>query len=187
MRASWYARSPRLHAAAAGSPEAAVDEVHAWTFGKVAATREALGFHRVDKNTTAPYNIEVQKVAADAAEQAEQAAAYFRSNPDILSAVLVGTSWHLPRAYMTLVAKLMADNEQGVWPVKVLPAVAVRQMGQNLHRVSFDDLRGKSMTPRNQYSAAEDEQLLLAQDTARGVAATDQVLEDYLKVIDAWW
>ena len=116
-------RLQATHLFLAGSPEAAVDEVHAWTFGKVAATREALGFHRVDKNTTAPYNIEVQKVAADATEQAEQAAAYFRSNPDILSAVLVGTSWHLPRAYMTLVAKLMADNEQGLWPVKVLPAV----------------------------------------------------------------
>eukprot|EP00964_Phaeocystis_antarctica_P033521 scaffold19007_cov71-Phaeocystis_antarctica.AAC.11 len=88
---------------------------------------------------------------------------------------------------MTLVAKLMADKDEGLWPAKVLPTVAVRQMGQNMHLVSFDALRGKSMTPRDQYSAAEDEQLLLAQDTARGVAATDQVLEDYLKVIDAWW
>jgi len=175
------------HLFLAGSSEAAVDEVHAWTYGKVVATRAALGFQRVDKNTTAPYNIEVQKVAADATEQAEQAVAYFTSNPDILSAVLVGTSWHLPRAYMTLVAKLMADKEQGLWPAKVLPTVAVRQMGQNMHLVSFDALKGKSMTPRDQYSAAEDEQLLLAQDTARGVAATDQVLEDYLKVIDAWW
>jgi len=48
------------HLFLAGSSEAAVDEVHAWTYGKVVATRAALGFQRVDKNTTAPYNIEVQ-------------------------------------------------------------------------------------------------------------------------------
>ena len=162
--------------------------MHAWTYDKVVVTRAALGFQRVDKNTTAPYNIEVQKVAADAAEQAVQTAAYFQSNPDILSAVLVGTSWHLPRAYMTLVSKLMAGQDQGgLWPVKVLPMVAVRQLGQGMHLVSFDEKKGKSVTPRDQFSAAEDEQVIFAQDTARGVAATDQVLEDYLKVIDAWW
>merc|ERR1712194_212183 len=61
------------HLFLAGSSEAAVDEVHAWTYGKVVATRAALGFQRVDKNTTAPYNIEVQKVAADATEQAPPA------------------------------------------------------------------------------------------------------------------
>ena len=199
------AYAERLSAATlfvAGPPESDKDSALEWTLPKIQAKRTALGFGK----STPPYGIVIESEAADTKKQAEQVAGFFKRTPEVRRALLVTTSWHLPRAYMSLVKSVMTQMGD-VRAVQVLPMVAPRPLGQDVRYY----LASHGGTPKPQSSAADSEQVRhrsnrpralpaahlsvarecvtqerLSHDTKEEVA-TEELLEKYLKAIGAWW
>jgi len=161
----------------AGPPESDKDSALEWTLPKIQAKRTALGFGK----GTPPYGIVVESEAADTKKQAEQVASFLKKTPDVRRALLVTTSWHMPRAYLSLVKSVMTQMGD-VRAVQVLPMVAPRPLGQDVRYY----LATHGGTPKPQSAAADSEQERLGHDT-KEEAATEQMMEKYLKAIGAWW
>ena len=211
----------------AGPPESDKDSALEWTLPKIQAKRTALGFGK----GTPPYGIVVESEAADTKKQAEQVACSFsfekkhnsnpdpdpdpnsnpnqvasflKKTPDVRRALLVTTSWHMPRAYLSLVKSVMTQMGD-VRAVQVLPMVAPRPLGQDVRYY----LATHGGTPKPQSAAADSEQVLHPSNCQRGLhshlslrltasqerlghdtkeeAATEAMMEKYLKAIGAWW
>lgn len=163
----------------AGPPESDKDSALEWTLPKIQAKRTALGFGK----STPPYGIVVESEAADTKKQAEQVASFFKKTltlnlalhltlnskpnpnpnqvanflkktPDVRRALLVTTSWHMPRAYLSLVKSVMTQMGD-VRAVQVLPMVAPRPLGQDVRYY----LATHGGTPKPQSAAADSEQV----------------------------
>jgi len=135
----------------AGPPESDKDSALEWTLPKIQAKRTALGFGK----STPPYGIVIESEAADTKKQAEQVANFFKKTPDVRRALLVTTSWHMPRAYLSLVKSVMTQMGD-VRAVQVLPMVAPRPLGQDVRYY----LATHGGTPKPQSAAADSEQVL---------------------------
>ena len=198
------AYAERLSAATlfvAGPPESDKGSALEWTLPKIQAKRTALGFGK----STPPYGIVIESEAADTKKQAEQVASFFKRTPEVRRSLLVTTSWHMPRAYLSLVKSVMTQMGD-VRAVQVLPMVAPRPLGQDVRYY----LATHGGTPKPQSSAADSEQVRhsssrpcglkphlsivcecasqerLTHDTKDEVA-TEEMMEKYLKAIGAWW
>ena len=135
----------------AGPPESDKDSALEWTLDKITAKRNKLGY---GGNGIAPYGIVVENEPADVKRQADQAAAFFKQTPQARRIVLVTTSWHMTRAYLTLVKSVMAEMGD-VRAVQLLPMVAPRPLGQDVRYY----LRTSGGAPKPQSSAADSEQV----------------------------
>jgi hypothetical protein len=161
-----------------GTQEATISSEYEWTAEKIEQKRFNLGY-----SGTPRYRFEVQGVSKNTKDQSEQVVSFLKGNPEVKTAILVATSWHLPRAYLTLVSSLMA-HDQDANPIRVLPMVAARPLGQDVVRFM---LPSHGITPRSQSSAADSEQEHIPTYMAKGDVATEAMLERYLKDIGAWW
>jgi uncharacterized SAM-binding protein YcdF (DUF218 family) len=166
------------HVYVAGTQEASIASDYEWTVDKVEQKRFNLGY-----SGTPRYRFVVQGTSKNTKDQSEQVAGFLQDNPEIKTAIVVATSWHLPRAYLTLVSSLMTHIGDAN-PVKVLPMVAARPLGQDVVRFM---LPSHGITPRSQSSAADSEQEHIPTYMAKGDVASEAMLERYLKAIGAWW
>tara|TARA_B100000795_G_scaffold203876_1_gene157473 strand:- start:816 stop:1754 length:939 start_codon:yes stop_codon:yes gene_type:complete len=165
----------------AGPPESDKDSALEWTLPKIQAKRTALGFGKsappygiVIESEAADTKKQAEQVASffktktnpdpnpdpnrnpnrNPNPNPNQVANFFKKTPDVRRALLVTTSWHMPRAYLSLVKSVMTQMGD-VRAVQVLPMVAPRPLGQDVRYY----LATHGGTPKPQSAAADSEQV----------------------------